>query len=62
MTCMNAKHNLSMSRLVLLTVGVVLSAQVLGAQSLWEEGHNIAGLATKEASGKKSFRPKKPEA
>ena len=51
---MNAKHNHSMSRLVLLTVGVVLSAQVLGAQSLWEEGHNIAGLATKEASGKKA--------
>lgn len=51
---MNAKHNLSMSRTLLLLAGVVLSAHSLWAQSLWEEGRNISGLATNDASGKKA--------
>lgn len=42
---MKAKYSLSMSRLALLLAGAVLCAPSLGAQELWREGRNIAGLA-----------------
>ena len=49
---MNAKHNLSISRLGLLLLGVVLCAQPLPGQEFWHEGRNVAGLVSAYTSGK----------